>query len=157
MTSSAGRLFDAVSAMLGIAPVKIDHEGEAAMLLEAAAQNGVTESYGFDISGGEVDFRKMIRQIAEDRSGAGKVAAKFHNTLVNVVLSVAGRAAKEQGARRVFLGGGVFLNSILLNGVIKGLEKMGLEVYAPERFSPGDECISTGQAYYAALRTRGDI
>lgn len=152
MTSSVGRLFDAVSAIVGVAPLRVDYEAEAAMRLEAVACEDVSDSYPFDIAGPVIDMRRAIAAILEDRDPPPVVSARFHNTVAQAIVSAARTCAAGYGTKRVLLGGGVFLNAFLLERTLRGLEEAGLEVFSSERFSPGDEAISLGQAYFAALR-----
>jgi len=155
LTSSVGRLFDAVSAILGIAPLRIDYEAEAAMRLEGTAGEDVEGYYPFEIRGDEIDMRETIRAIVEDPAPPAVISGKFHNTIAQVILRVCAACRERDGIHRVILSGGVFLNAVLLARAIAGLREMGLEVYVPERLSPGDEAISVGQAYFAALN-RGE-
>ncbi len=149
-TSSVGRLFDAVSALTGLAPPAIDFEAEAAMRLEAAADRDAKVPYRFRITESEIDVREMIREILESEEPAGVVAGRFHHTLACIVSESAARCREEHGTKQVLLGGGVFLNALLLEKCVAMLEERGFHIYYPVRFSPGDECISAGQALYAA-------
>ncbi len=155
LTSSVGRLFDAVSAILGIAPLRIDYEAEAAMRLEGIACEDAQEHYPFEIRGDEIDMRETIRAIVEDSAPPAVISGKFHETIARVILTVCEASRKRYGIQRVVLSGGVFLNAVLLARVITGLRQRGVEVYVPEKLSPGDEAISVGQCYVAALH-RGD-
>lgn len=155
LTSSVGRLFDAVSAILGTAPLRIDYEAEAAMSLEGMAREDVREFYPFEIRGDEIDMRETIRAVVEDTGPPPVVSGRFHNTIARVILKACEASRERHGIRRVVLGGGVFLNSILLARAIEGLSELGVDVRVPEKFSPGDEAISVGQAYFAAWN-RGD-
>jgi hydrogenase maturation protein HypF len=149
-TSSVGRLFDAVAALAGVAPERVDYEAEAAMRLERAVDPGEMETYAFSISGEEIDVREMIREILRSGEPPEVVAAKFHNTLARIIACVARIAGGKHGIRRVLLSGGVFLNTVLLERTVAALEERGFDVRYPRRFSPGDEAISAGQALYAA-------
>lgn len=155
LTSSVGRLFDAVSAILGIAPLRIDYEAEAAMRLEGIACEDAQEYYPFEVRGDEIDMRETIRAVVEDTAPPAVISGKFHNTIAQVILTVCEASRKRYGIQRVILSGGVFLNAVLLARAITSLREMGVEVYAPEKLSPGDEAISVGQAYFAALN-RGE-
>ncbi|MDI6807421.1 MAG: carbamoyltransferase HypF [Candidatus Eisenbacteria bacterium] len=158
LTSSMGRLFDAVSAMLSVSPLRIDYEAEAAMRLESTASEDVREHYPFDIRDAEVDMRRMIRAIAgdaENGESAPVISRRFHNTIAHVILAASELARERYKIERVILSGGVFLNSLLLRETVTLLRDAGIDVYVPERFSPGDEALSLGQAYYAAFKLKG--
>ncbi|MFC2168054.1 carbamoyltransferase HypF, partial [Acidobacteriota bacterium] len=150
LTSSAGRLFDAVSAILGIAPLRIDYEAEGPMKLETVASKGVKDYYHFDIDGQDIDMRNVIRELVEDKASVPIKSAKFHNTLVNIIVDITQRFRETKGIEKVILGGGVFLNSYLLSHVLNKLTDKGIKVFMPKMFSFGDEGISAGQAFYAA-------
>ena len=155
-TSSVGRLFDAVSAILGIAPLKIDYEAEAPMRLEAVASGGIKDYYRFDRDGQDIDMRNTIKELIEDKASIPIRSAKFHNTIVKTIETTAEKCLHKNGVETVILGGGVFLNGYLLSHTLSRLEAMGIKVYIPKNFSFGDEGISAGQAYYAAHQiTRG--
>ncbi|MDD8026845.1 MAG: carbamoyltransferase HypF [Acidobacteriota bacterium] len=161
LASSCGRLFDAVSAILGTAPVRNDYEAEAAMRLETAAASGrAVRRYPFTIAAAEsgregprrIGFGSLIRAVAADRAGGVPVpdiAASFHAALARVIVETAKIARADQGIGIVALVGGVFLNKILLQRAEAGLLKAGFRVLRPVRYSPNDESISIGQAAFA--------
>jgi len=154
LTSSVGRLFDAIAALAGVAPDSIDFEAEAAMRLEYAVESGEQGVYSFSVSGEEIDVREMICEILRFGEPPGVVAAKFHNTLACIIAHVAEGCRESHGIASVLLSGGVFLNTALLERTLTLLEGKGFTVRYPRRFSPGDEAISVGQALYGAtLRT----
>ena len=157
LTSSAGRLFDAVSSLAGLAPPRIGFEAEAAIRLEEAADPGAAEPYPFRLDGGEIDVRPMIRAILGGGEPPGVIAARFHETLAQIVVEGAERARRERGVARVLLGGGVFLNVVLLDRVVTLLEERGFQVWWPVRFSPGDEGLSLGQVLFAATNGGGHV
>lgn len=153
-TTSAGRLFDAVSSLAGLRQ-KINFEGQAAMELEFAAfRESTEESYPFDIvsaaceMGQEiliVDWAPMIRAIIEDVRTSGSpagIAKKFHNALAEIILAVARRIGQE----RVMLTGGCFQNKILLESAVNKLRAAGFRPYWPQRVPPNDGGIALGQA-----------
>ncbi len=155
--SSCGRLFDAVSALLGLAPAVNEYEGEAAMRLEAEASLGrAVRRYPIVIPPGpglrRIGFGPLIRAMALDREKGiprPDIAASFHAALARAVVAAAGVARRERGLETVVLCGGVFLNRLLLDRATSGLEKAGFRVLRPVRFSPNDESISVGQAAFA--------
>ncbi len=150
LTSSVGRLFDAVSAILGIAPLRIDYEAEAAMRLETAASDGTKDYYQFEIDGQDIDMRNVMKKLVEDKESIPIKSAKFHNTIVKIIVDITQKCRDTHGIKKVILGGGVFLNSYLLSHTLNRLTVLGIKVYIPKKFSFGDEGISAGQAYYAA-------
>lgn len=157
MTSSMGRLFDSVSAIAGISPLKTDYEAEAAMRLESIAGEDIDGTYPFRMSGQEIDMSKTIRAILDSKESPAVISKKFHNTIAQVILNISQTCKEKYGTKRVILSGGVFLNSILLKKAVCSLKQLGMEVYVPKKFSPGDEGISVGQAYYTALKLKGVI
>ena len=154
LTSSMGRLFDAVSSILGVSPLRIDYEAEAAMRLESIAVEDVDEVYPYEIKDEEIDFKNMIKEIAGDNSEKGIISSKFHNTISDAVIKISKLCKEKFGIRRVVISGGVFLNGYLLKKIIRGAEESGIPLYIHEKFSPGDECISLGQTYYALWKLK---
>jgi hydrogenase maturation protein HypF len=152
LSSGAGRLFDAVSAMLGICDLNT-FEGEAAMALETCAADDVTESYPLDIrfkAPMEVDFTFTILGIVNDMvSGTdrGLISARFHNTVVEGVCRVVEKASYLNSIPDIVLSGGVFQNDYLLGRVTKRLTDGGLKVFTNELVPLNDGGISLGQAY----------
>ncbi|MCD4722043.1 MAG: carbamoyltransferase HypF [Desulfobacula sp.] len=162
LTSSAGRLFDAVSSLLCIRH-RVSHESQAAMELEAVADRELTEDvYRFDIlrkinddrdTSFEIDMIPCIRQITGDlkeNTSLGIISSKFHNTIVQAFASAAVSVSKETGIGKIVLSGGVFNNDIILNSMIRTLEEKNLKVYTHTKVPTGDGGISLGQAVVAA-------
>jgi hydrogenase maturation protein HypF len=145
-TSSAGRLFDGVSALLGIKTMSA-FEGQAAMALEHVAEeeSGV---YPFAVQEGVpliIDWAPLMEALLEEKRGGvsvGKISARFHNTLVDVIAAVARRA----GEKRVALSGGCFQNARLLSGAAKRLSAEGFDVLFHRRVPTNDGGLSLGQA-----------
>jgi hydrogenase maturation protein HypF len=164
LSSSCGRLFDAVAALAGLAPVENEFEAEAAMRLEAAAAPGSRAAYPFDLIGGgspmRVSFGPMIRAILADlRRGTpeGLIAGKFLNTLARAIASVARETRRTQGIGTVVLCGGVFLNRKLTERATALLRKAGFEVLRPVIYSPNDESLSVGQIACALARLNAGL
>lgn len=163
LTSSMGRLFDAVSAILNIRH-SINYEGEAAIELEQSADPGqIKESpYEFDIlkeKGGGIliDPRPLIAGIAKDAgkgAAKGKISAGFHFAVARMMLDVCRLIAKETGLKKVVLGGGVFQNLLLLQNSYKLLDKAGFKVYFNSKTPANDGGISLGQAAVANFTDR---
>ena len=152
LTSSCGRLFDAVSCLVGMAPEEIEFEAEAPMRLEAVAEERIKGRYGYLVSHEapplEISFANTVRGILDDvqkGTPASHISSKFHNTLARVIVDVSERARKYSQIDTVVLIGGVFLNKLLLHKASILLEKRGFQVLRPVRYSPNDESISFGQ------------
>ncbi len=147
-TSSAGRLFDAVSSIVGIRQIA-NFEGQAAMELEfslAGVDSGVV--YPFEIVRGQgaavVDWEPMVRAVLEDVGAsrpAGVISARFHNTLAEIIA----RMAREIGEERVVLTGGCFQNRYLTEAAVSRLEREGFRPYWHQRIPPNDGGIALGQ------------
>jgi hydrogenase maturation protein HypF len=150
MTTSVGRLFDGVAALCGIRAT-VNYEGQAAIELEAAADVDERGAYEFDLA----DPRPVIVAVEADLHAGvavGVVSSRFHRGLAAATVAACAGAAGAAGTEVVVLSGGVFLNRVLLEGVVAGLEAAGLRVLVPERLPPGDGGISYGQAAVAAAR-----
>jgi hydrogenase maturation protein HypF len=154
-TSSCGRLFDAVSAILGIRN-ETDYEGQAAVELESIADINVDKSYPFEIMEGNgpktVSFDRMFRAIIEDirhEVPVPLIAYRFHKTIAEVILSVCRMLVKENNINRVALSGGVFQNRLLLELTVKRLETEGMTVLVHHDVPANDGGIALGQAIIA--------
>lgn len=154
LTSSCGRLFDAVSSILGIKDV-ITFEGEAAIAMEMVASHDAEGSYGFEIKGVNpclIDVTPMIRYVVEDmkkRKNIADIAGRFHNTLVEIILEVSRMARRKASIKRVVLSGGCFHNALLLRKAASRLESVGFDVFTHRIVPPNDGGISLGQALVA--------
>jgi hydrogenase maturation protein HypF len=159
LTSSAGRLFDAVAALLGVRDV-VRYEGQAAIELEQLADRATRDGYPVALDGGAplvLRGTDLIRAVVDDlRRGVDPavIAARFHNGLAALVVATAGRVAASAGLGTVALSGGVFQNMLLLEAVAAGLRREGLKVLVHRRVPPNDGGISLGQAAVAAARDR---
>jgi hydrogenase maturation protein HypF len=146
LTSSAGRLFDAVSALTGIRQ-KVSFEGQAAMELEHAIQSAIDDSYDFNLKEGQpliLDWKPLILAIIEDLHqgvASGVVAAKFHNTLAEMIVRVARRLRENA----VVLTGGCFQNKYLTERAVLRLREEGFQPYWHRRIPPNDGGIAPGQ------------
>ncbi|HEY7266143.1 MAG TPA: carbamoyltransferase HypF [Solirubrobacterales bacterium] len=151
VTTSAGRLFDAVAALCGVR-AEVNYEGQAAVELEAAADPAVRDAY--PLPGTEVlDARETIRAILADL-GAGlpvpAVAAKLHNAVAEASARACAEIAASEGIGLAVLSGGVFQNRLLLERTAEALERAGLRVLTPRLLPPNDGGIAYGQAAVAA-------
>ncbi len=146
MTSSAGRLFDAVAALLGLCQ-RVSFEGQAAMELEFIAQPEAEGAYPFELTEATpavVNWQPMILEIlAELQRGesVATIAAKFHNTLVEIIVAVAQRMQTEN----IALCGGCFQNRYLTERSVQRLRAEGFHPYWHQRVPPNDGGIALGQ------------
>jgi hydrogenase maturation protein HypF len=165
LTSSAGRIFDAVSSLLCICHTTT-YESQAAMELEAmAAYSDAGGAYDFDlvetaknkapyyhmdmmpcIQGMVTDLIKTV--VIED------ISVKFHTTLVNAFVAAAHQVGRDTGIRKTVLSGGVFNNDFILKNIISGLKKKGFMVYTHTQVPTGDGGVSLGQVLVAAGKMR---
>jgi hydrogenase maturation protein HypF len=162
LTTSMGRLFDAVAALCGVR-LEVTYEGQAAIELEAAAEPGEHGRYELAVSPEGrsapalvLDARPLVLAVASDlRAGVapGIVAARFHDTVAAATAEAVAAAASARGIGTAVLSGGVFANRLLLEGTAARLRAAGLEVLVPERLPPGDGGIAYGQASVAAAQS----
>ncbi|MCX5717293.1 MAG: carbamoyltransferase HypF [Nitrospirae bacterium] len=159
LSSSAGRLFDTVSAILGICDTNT-FEGEAAMALESYTIDNIEEDYPSDIGLKdriEIDFCLTLFRLIQDMAkGTGKdiIATKFHNTIVTIIAGVVQRLGMIHKLHDVVLSGGVFQNMYLLKNTIDRLRSIGMNVYTNEKVPANDAGISLGQAYIVRERIK---
>ncbi|MCW2725089.1 MAG: carbamoyltransferase HypF [Frankiales bacterium] len=157
LSSSAGRLFDAVAAVLGLRDA-VTYEGQAAVELEQCADEGETGSYPVRVQGGpilEVPGAELVRAVVQDRLAGASVpivAARFHNAMADVVIDVCSRLRGAHGLDVVALSGGVFQNALLLGRCLDGLQGAGFEVLTHRQVPCNDGGISLGQVAVAAAR-----
>ncbi|UCG11282.1 MAG: carbamoyltransferase HypF [Deltaproteobacteria bacterium] len=159
-TSSCGRLFDGIAALVGLRD-RIAYEGQAAIELEQCLEP-TNERYEYECR--EADGRLLMSptviftQIYKDAvSGvpAGVISGKFHQTLVAMFTEACVRLGQMYGLGRVICSGGVFQNVFLLENLERQLQAAGLEVYTPQAIPANDACISLGQAVVGAASLEG--
>lgn len=162
LTSSCGRLFDAVAALLNIRHT-VSYDGQAAIELEALADtSGSDDSLPFDTDVTVddhmvLDFTPLFPAIlAAMQAGVppAAIARRFHATVAQSSIDLCARIARDSGLHRIVLSGGVFQNRLLSEMVYTGLEKQGLSVYTHRLTPPNDGCIALGQAAVAGWQTR---
>ena len=159
LTSSCGRLFDAVSTLIGIRD-RIDYEAQAAIELEMAADESESGSYPFSIieqDGKHIAhfaelFAAIINELDKGTSQAS-MAMKFHNTMVQIVTEMCQRLYRQTGINKVALSGGCFQNRLLLRLTVAALEKAGFDVLTHSKAPTNDGGISLGQAVIANFTT----
>ncbi len=150
-TSSMGRLFDAVSALVGVRQT-VAYEAQAAIELEGLSRNtdGGATDYAFDIDTAQlpavIDAAPVLAAIIRDlRAGerAGAIGARFHRAVAQLIVDLAVSAAPE--TQTVALSGGVFQNALLLRLALKGLHNKGFQVITHRQVPPNDGGIALGQ------------
>lgn len=159
LASSAGRLFDAVAAALGICRDAVSYEGEAALGLEALAAalfEAVPEGYPFELGAGRIGWRPLWRALLLDLikgEPPAPMAARFHRTVIEAVAAMALQLCRARTIGTVVLGGGVWQNRLLLEGVSQRLRDAGLAVLSPRLFPANDGGLALGQGVVAARQT----
>jgi hydrogenase maturation protein HypF len=159
LTSSMGRLFDAVSSLLGIRQT-VTYEGQAAIELENCASKNETGSYEFVILEDTIDYQPVIDAILKEirtEIPVSVIASRFHNSVSNLCLSVAIKISQETSLHTVALSGGVWQNALLFTKTVKLLESNGFRVITHQKIPTNDACISLGQAAIAACTTKQEV
>ena len=152
LTSSMGRLFDAVSSLLGICDIS-SFEGEGAILLEKKAAEGVNDFYQYDIFSENICVSGMIKEIVSDLSKGISVeiiSAKFHNTISEMIFELSGEICRMSGVNKVVVSGGCFLNKYIVDRIKEKFKGTQLELFTHIKFSPSDLGLSVGQAVVAS-------
>jgi hydrogenase maturation protein HypF len=154
LTSSAGRLFDAVSALAGVRR-QASYEGQPAVELEwASPPLPGARPYSFELAreGADgrlvVDTRPLVREVVDDvlrETQASEIARRFHATLASVIVESCSVLRDDTGIDRVALGGGVFANTLLSEALERALPERGFTLFVPKAFPPGDGGLSLGQ------------
>lgn len=152
LTSGAGRLFDAVSALTGLCS-RSTFDSEAPMRLESAIQTETDEFYPFEINE-VISFRSTFSAILNDlkSNDISSVSAKFHNTVARIILSTSGMIRKAESVNKVVLSGGVFQNKYLLEKTFNLLTSDGFEVFTNHLVPANDGGIALGQLVVASKK-----
>jgi hydrogenase maturation protein HypF len=157
LTSSCGRLFDAVSSLIGVRDVA-HYEAQAAIEMEMIS-NETEDYYHFQINKNEVPYVintvEIVKQIVEDLiKGVSQreIAGKFHQTMVKIILELAHLLSKEKGVKTLALAGGVFQNFELLKRCVPTLRKNGFKVLLKRNIPVNDGGVSLGQAAVAHFK-----
>ncbi|OBF37765.1 carbamoyltransferase HypF [Mycobacterium sp. ACS1612] len=151
-TSSMGRLFDAVSALVGVREV-VAYEAQAAIELEGLSRGGDCGAggYAFHVHDDVIDPRPVLRAVVSDqRAGvpAGVIGARFHRAVADLIVDVA--AAAGDAVPTVALSGGVFQNALLLQLTLDGLQARGIDAITHHAVPPNDGGIALGQLMVGA-------
>lgn len=157
LTSSIGRLFDAVASIIGVRDDAL-YEGQAAIELEAACDHSAEGIHEFKITSLDdnscivIDPEPVIRMILDevaDEIPIGVIAMRFHRALIRAIVEVSSVVTSRSGTRYVALAGGVFMNRIVLGGAMRELRAAGLEPLTHVRLPMNDGAVSLGQAVIA--------
>ncbi|WP_026889008.1 carbamoyltransferase HypF [Clostridium beijerinckii] len=155
LSSSVGRLFDAVAALCGIRN-SISYDGQAAIELENIIDYKIKESYLWDIKEANGIFNIQYKSIIEGILGdiqkkelISKISSKFHNSLIKASCDLVCKLREKEHIDKVALSGGVFENHYLLKGIYVNLIKQGFKVFYNEQIPTNDEGISFGQLHVA--------
>lgn len=141
VTSSMGRLFDAVSSLAGIVQ-HVSYEGESGLKLEGMAKNvGEAEPYPFTLQEGVIDWQPLITGIVQEPENA---ASRFIATVAMIIVEIARRYD-----RKVVCSGGVFQNRTLLEHLLKRFDEAGIDGFIPSRFPVNDGAVALGQLWHA--------
>jgi len=152
MTSSMGRLFDAVSSLIGIRH-RVTYEGQAAIEMEALVDPDETEWYSISFENGLIDPKSMFEEIIKDIYNSvsiPKIAARFHNSIVQVSHQICNQIRTEKNINTIALSGGVWQNKVLLENTINTLKKDRFEVLIHRNVPTNDGGISLGQTLIAS-------
>ena len=162
LTSSCGRLFDAVSALIGVRG-EIDYEAQAAIELEMLAYDEANETDHYPFSIIEQDglsvvklqnlFSAIIYDLQSNTTRA-TIAVKFHNTIAQMIRELCQVISAKIGINQVVLSGGVFQNRLLLRKAVSLLEASGFSVFTHQQVPCNDGGISLGQAVIANFNSK---
>jgi len=151
LTSSMGRLFDAVASLLNIRQI-VNYEAQAAIELEAICQTSINNHYEIQLTDDKIDVKPMLLSIVDDiQNGIPSpiISAKFHNAMIQLAVQLVHRMNASTGIRTVALSGGVWQNMVLLEGVIKALMGEQFTILVNQNFPTNDGGISLGQVVVA--------
>lgn len=163
ITSSMGRLFDSVAALIGF-DKRVTFEGEAAIFLENIADDTKIESYKYEINKVNekyiINTDNIIKEIVKDiKSNVSKevIAIKFHNSIINCTVDMCKKIRTDSNINFVALSGGVFQNTILFEGIYNSLIVEGFEVITHKKIPCNDSGISFGQLMIAREACKGEV
>ncbi len=153
VTSSCGRLFDGVAALIGIRD-QITYEGQAAIELEMLASPKSLEPYPFTFNVNQnglriCSFRKTIDAIINDLNASipsAEISRRFHETIIESITTAISLISKETKLKQVVLSGGVFQNKLIMTGITASLSKIKLEIFTNKHTPVNDGGLALGQA-----------
>jgi hydrogenase maturation protein HypF len=158
-TTSCGRLFDAVSALIGLKR-EVSYEGEAAAVLEAAAAKPKTDSVVYPApiihtkKGLIIDTKPLLKRVIQDvldKENPSLIALRFHRSVANIIVNTCSILRKAAGINEAALSGGVFQNKLLLRLTVDELENQAFKFYFNENVPINDGGIALGQAVAGSL------
>ena len=152
MTTSMGRLFDAVSALAGVRS-EVNYEGQAAIELEALCDPDEKSTYSFEQSGSMILLTSLWQQIVQDLSSGRSqslISARFHNGLANLFTDLCLNIRRNRGLNTIALSGGVWQNRTLLEKSVRQLRQNGFKILLHRKVPTNDGGISLGQIMVAA-------
>ena len=155
LSSGAGRLFDAVSALVNLCPESRFH-AEAPLRLESAIDKTIPDTYSF-YTGDTISFKPTIEQIVNDiknNTPLHKISTKFHNTVIEVILQTIAKISRQHNIKKVALSGGTFQNKFITENIEQKLTQKGYTVYSQSKIPANDGGIALGQLIIAANRKR---
>jgi hydrogenase maturation protein HypF len=156
LTSSLGRLFDAVAALSGVRQ-RVNYEAQASIEFESLLDPTESDFYLFEVQNGIVDETKAIMSLLADiHAGVSipVISARFHNGLVELLRTTCDQIRHDTGVREVVLSGGVWQNIALLERTVKKLDKDGFHPYIHHNVSTNDSGLALGQALVGAMRLK---
>ena len=159
LTSSMGRLFDAVSSLIGVCQ-QVNYAAQAAIELETLVDPDETNSYPYEINQGIINPSEMIEAIVSDLHGKKPVetiAARFHNTIAEISREVCVLLREEHDLNQVVLSGGVWQNMVLLSKTVQLLSNADFNIYMHNLVPANDGGLSLGQAVIAHHRLEGRL
>lgn len=166
LASSSGRLIDAVAAAVGICREQLSFEGEAAIALEALAAPYMPNESGYPVQSAlqdgtlELSWQPLWEALLQDlqqQTTPAVVAARFHHALIESIADAAQQLCQQHQLQSIVLGGGVFQNRLLLEGVSNRLRKAGFKVHSPAKTATNDQSIAIGQCAVAAAHASPNI
>lgn len=152
LSSGAGRVFDAVAALINLCPVSKFH-AEAPMRLEAVLNPTNRKDYPFDFTENGISFHQTFKSIVDDMMTGvlgSDISAKFHNTIINIIVHTLKETRTKHNFNKVVLSGGTFQNKYLMENVENELLSNGFEVYSHSKVPTNDAGIAIGQLVIAA-------
>jgi hydrogenase maturation protein HypF len=154
LTSSIGRLFDAVSALIGVRE-RVTYEAQAAIELEALADAQELGYYPWGMDGDQINVKPMLEGIIADLvegKSQAIISARFHNTIAELCLELARKVRQRYNIHQIILSGGVWQNQLLLKKTINLLNNNGFQPLIHRQMPPNDGCVAFGQAMITAYR-----
>lgn len=156
-TSSMGRLFDAISSLIGIRH-EVSYEGQAAIELEEIADPSIEDGYPFSLVDGQFMVKSLFENILVDISeniSVPVISSRFHNTVISASSEMIQHIIGSKPINTVLLSGGVWQNQLLLSKMQIEIHHLGLRVFTHHLIPPNDGCISLGQAVAAGSIMKG--